>query len=98
MELLLTNGKRVVTMDYKLTGDVGSDGRPLFARQNTLITSLWYGSASNLPSNGIEYNFVNGGKVVVKVGPRSDSLDVSITGSDGVTKSAVFDDTAMIYL
>ena len=99
MKLLLTNNQTVVTMDYMLTGEVGSDGRPLYHRENTYISYLWYGAASKLPTNGIEYNFVNGGKVKIVKGYRNDEIEVKFYNSEGKSlNSAIYKDKNVIYL
>lgn len=99
MKLLLTNNQTVVTMDYTLTGEVGSDGRPLYHRENTYISYLWYGPSSKLPQNGIEYNFVNGGKVQIVKGYQNNTVEVKFYNSEGKKlNSGLYKDNKVIYL
>ena len=77
MELLLTNGQKVVTMDYAYVDGSGADFDAKYTRQNTYITSLWRGSAGQLPNGHLEYNFANGGKIVFEPNPVNTSYIIA---------------------
>ena len=84
MELLLTNGQKVVTMDYIYVEGSGAESKAKYTRQNTYISSLWRGGASDLPNGHLEYNFANGGKIVFEPNPQNTSyIVVSIYDKDG---------------
>ena len=84
MELLLTNGQKVVTMDYIYVDGSGAGSNGKYTRQNTYISSLWRGGASNLPNGHLEYNFVNGGKIVFEPNSVNPAyIVVSVYDKDG---------------
>lgn len=84
MELELTNGQRVVTMDYKwLKGKESDNAWQLYELVNTYVSALWCGRAEDLPANGITYNFKNGSKIVIK----------RVPGYDNAMNAYVYDST-----
>ena len=84
MELLLTNGQKVVTMDYAYVSGSGDGRNAKYVRQNTYISSLWRGPAQQLPNGHLEYNFANGGKIVFEPNPANTSyIIVSVYDKNG---------------
>lgn len=97
MNLELTNGQRVVTMDYIYISGEGTNAE--YQRANTECTALWNGTPENLPENGITYNFKNGGKITVTETLTPGTVSVSIyDNNDNLVHSISSSQDALFYL